>query len=59
MPAIPDVVAYLQHHFRSLGVDRLLRRAGAEAGDDVAIGDAVFEYFDDGNDDGSQAGDSS
>ncbi len=55
----PDVVAYLQHHFRSLGVDRLLRRAGAEAGDDVAIGDAVFEYFDDGNDDGSQAGDSS
>lgn len=42
-----EAVAYLQHHFAGLGVYKLLRRAGAQAGDDVYIGDAVFEYFDD------------
>jgi len=42
-----EAVAYLQHHFASLGVYKLLKRAGAQAGDDVYIGDAVFEYFDD------------
>lgn len=42
-----EAVAYLQHHFVSLGVYKLLKRAGAQAGDDVYIGDAVFEYFDD------------
>ncbi len=42
-----EAVAYLQHHFASLGVYKLLKRAGAQAGDDVVIGDAVFEYFDD------------
>ena len=41
-----DAVAYLQHHFASLGVNKLLKRAGAETGDDVRIGAAVFEYFD-------------
>lgn len=41
-----DAVAYLQHHFASLGVNRLLKRAGARNGDDVSIGAAVFEYFD-------------
>ena len=46
-------MAYLQHHFASLGVNKLLRRAGAENGDDVTIAGAVFEYFDD---DGNQAG---
>jgi Obg family GTPase CgtA-like protein len=45
-PANRDAVAYLQHHFASLGVNRLLKRAGAETGDDVAIAGAVFEYFD-------------
>jgi Obg family GTPase CgtA-like protein len=41
-----DAVAYLQHHFASLGVNKLLKRAGAETGDDVRIGEAAFEYFD-------------
>jgi len=41
-----DAVAYLQHHFASLGVNKLLKRAGAENGDDVTIAGAVFEYFD-------------
>jgi len=41
-----DAVAYLQHHFAALGVNKLLKRAGAETGDDVRIGDAAFEYFD-------------
>ncbi len=41
-----DAVAYLQHHFASLGVNKLLKRAGAASGDDVAIAGAVFEYFD-------------
>lgn len=41
-----EAVAYLQGHFIALGVYKLLKRAGAEAGDDVWIGDAVFEYFD-------------
>jgi hypothetical protein len=27
-------------------VHKLLKRAGAQDGDDVFIGDAVFEYFD-------------
>ena len=41
-----EAVAYLQHHFASLGVNRLLKRAGAQDGDDVSIAGAVFEYFD-------------
>jgi len=52
-----DAVAYLQHHFASLGVNKLLKRAGAENGDDVTIAGAVFEYFDeDGGDDEARAG---
>ena len=42
-----EAVAYLQAHFVNLGVYKLLKRAGAQAGDDVYIGDAAFEYFDD------------
>lgn len=42
-----EAVSYLQHHFVSLGVYKMLKRAGAQAGDDVYIGDAAFEYFDD------------
>ncbi len=45
-PMNKDAVAYLQHHFRSLGIDKLLRRAGAASGDEVRIGDAVFDYLD-------------
>lgn len=41
-----EAVSYLHHHFRTLGLDRALRRAGASDGDDVHIGDVVFEYFD-------------
>ncbi len=45
-PANRDAVAYLQHHFAALGVNKLLKKAGAQDGDDVIIGGAVFEYFD-------------
>ncbi len=41
-----EAVAYMHHHFRGLGLDRLLKRAGARDGDDVWIGDVAFEYFD-------------
>lgn len=45
-PTNRDAVTYLQHHFNALGVNRLLRRAGAQDGDDVSIAGAVFEFFD-------------
>ena len=48
-----DAVAYLQHHFQALGVYKLLKTAGAKDGEDVQIGDAVFEYFDDTKSSGS------
>lgn len=41
-----EAVSYLQRHFERLGLWRLLRKAGAKDGDDVRIGEAVFEYFD-------------
>ena len=41
-----EAVAYLEHHFRKLGLSKALRQAGARDGDDVFLGDAVFEYFD-------------
>ncbi len=45
-PSNRDAVAYLQHHFRSLGIDKLLKRAGARTGDEVHIGPATFDYLD-------------
>lgn len=42
----PEAVNYLQQHFNSLGVYKLLSKAGAQNGDDVFIGGATFEYFD-------------
>ena len=45
-PTNRDAVAYLQHFFASLGVNKLLKKAGAQDGEDIFIGDAVFEYFD-------------
>lgn len=45
-PTNREAVAYLQHHFKSLGVNKLLARAGARDGEEVQIGGAVFEYFD-------------
>jgi GTPase len=41
-----EAVAYLQRHFTGLGVHKLLARAGAATGDEVRIGGAVFDYFD-------------
>ena len=41
-----DAVGYLQHHFAALGVNKLLKKAGAQDGDNVQVGGAVFEYFD-------------
>ena len=45
-PTNKEAVAYLQHHFNALGVNKLLARAGARDGEEVQIGGAVFEYFD-------------
>jgi GTPase len=41
-----DAVAYLQRHFVNLGVYKLLAKTGASSGEEVVIGDAVFDYFD-------------
>ncbi|HEX7005293.1 MAG TPA: GTPase ObgE [Trueperaceae bacterium] len=64
-PANSQAVAYLQHHFNALGVNKLLARAGARDGEEVRIGGAVFEYFDesrsphrDGDDEDVDAGNS-
>lgn len=46
-PTNRDAVAYLQHHFRTLGVNAALKKAGAQSGDEVEIAGAVFDYFDD------------
>lgn len=45
-PANREAVAYLQRHFESFGLSKLLKAAGARDGDDVWIGEAVFDYFD-------------
>ena len=45
-PSNKEVVAYLQHFFASMNINKLLKRAGAQNGDDVFIGEGVFEYFD-------------
>ena len=42
-----EAVAYLQHHFKNLGVYKLLKKAGAATGDEVYIGAATFDFFDD------------
>lgn len=41
-----EAVAYLQHRFKEWGVNKLLKQKGAIDGEDVFIGEAVFEYFD-------------
>lgn len=40
----PEAARYLQGRLRRAGVDRALAEAGARAGDDVFIGDVVFEF---------------
>jgi GTP-binding protein len=46
-----EAVAFLQRRLRRAGVDDLLARAGAESGDEVLVGEVVFEYQPDGADD--------
>jgi GTP-binding protein len=40
----PEAMDYAQRRLKSLGVDRALARAGAQAGDQVHIGGLTFEY---------------
>lgn len=40
----PEAVRYLQGRMRRAGVEQALIDAGARAGDEVVIGDAVFEF---------------
>ncbi|HKJ56607.1 MAG TPA: GTPase ObgE [Nitriliruptoraceae bacterium] len=40
----PDALRYLQGRLRRAGVDQALVDAGARSGDDVVIGDAVFDF---------------
>ena len=46
-----DAVSYLQRYFVSLGLFKLLKRAGAKDGDDIFVGESVFEYLDEFKDD--------
>ncbi len=41
---IPDAARYLQGRLRRAGVEKALIDAGVRAGDDVLIGDTVFEF---------------
>lgn len=43
----PEAVAYLHRHFERLGMAKALRAQGVKTGDDVYIGNAVFEYLED------------
>jgi len=43
----PEAADYAARRLASAGVDEALRAAGAEAGDEVQIGDIVFEFTDD------------
>ena len=43
----PAAIAYVQDRLGSLGVERVLARAGAAYGDEVRIGDFSFTYLDD------------
>ena len=43
----PGALAYVQDRLRSLGVERVLARAGATDGDEVRVGDFSFTYYDD------------
>jgi len=48
-----EAVNYLQRYFKTYGIDRLLKRAGARDGEDVRIADAVFEYFSEAREEGT------
>lgn len=40
-----DAVAYLQERFSTMGIEDALTKAGAVEGDEVRIGDAVFDFI--------------
>jgi GTP-binding protein len=42
----PEAVSYLQQYFAGLGVNKMLKRKGAQDGEEVQIGGAIFDYFD-------------
>src|SRR5690606_31294406 len=44
-PSNAEAVSYLQRHFKSMGVYKLLKKAGARSGDDGQIGNAGFALF--------------
>ncbi len=46
--ANPEALTYLQERLRRVGVERELERRGARAGDEVRIGEAVFEFYPEG-----------
>jgi GTP-binding protein len=44
---VPEAADFAAQRLAHVGVDEALRRAGAVAGDEVQIGDLVFEFQDD------------
>jgi GTP-binding protein len=44
----PEALSYIDERLNKLGVQKLLVKAGANAGDVVWIGDFSFEYVPDG-----------
>jgi GTP-binding protein len=50
----PSQVATLQKRFVKEGIEKELATLGARAGDEVLIGESVFEFFPEGGSDGSQ-----
>jgi GTP-binding protein len=51
----PEGVAFLQRRLRRAGVDDLLAAAGAQPGDEVAVGEARFEFVPDNASPGAPA----
>ncbi len=44
---VPEAADFAAHRLARAGVDEALRRAGAQSGDEVQIGDLVFEFQED------------
>jgi GTPase len=44
---VPEAADFAAHRLARAGVDEALRRAGAQPGDEVQIGDLVFEFQED------------
>jgi Obg family GTPase CgtA-like protein len=43
----PEAADFAERRLKSAGVDEALRRLGAEPGDEVQIGEVVFEWTED------------